>query len=289
VKKPSPSFTPLFIILIFSAFLFSGCTTSAPACGWEVPQNGLLNEYTNPELARFYPDPPAVSPQIAERIRTDAEAGNTDAQVQLGMLYLTGRAVQKDPDAAWRWFEKAAQEGNTNAMVMQGSMRWNGSDKKHDPQAAIAFYEKAGEKGNSRALFELGTIYYRGEFKDRKKAGAYFEKAAQNGYTPAMLALGSWYLSREKRDDEQYREKGRQLIMAAAEKGDLVAQYVMGVFSREGMHFEKDEKAARQWYTRAAAQGSPQAKEELNDMDEAGEYSLLPPGQNSPPSKPSMQ
>ncbi|NLC24815.1 SEL1-like repeat protein [Oxalobacter vibrioformis] len=76
-----------------------------------MPQNGLLNEYANPELSRFYPEPPAVSPETARRIRTDAEAGDTDAQVQLGMLYLTGRAVQKNPDTACTGLKKRRKPG----------------------------------------------------------------------------------------------------------------------------------------------------------------------------------
>lgn len=263
MKKPRICLAALFLSFVFCLFT-AGCASTSSS--WQIPENGLLNEYVNPELARFYPEPPPVAADTAASISADARAGDTSAQLRLGMLYLTGKGLEKDAAAAWKWFEKAAHGGNDDALVMQGAMRFNGIGMPRDIRAAIALYEKAAQSGNSRALFELGTIHYRGEYQDRHKAESYFKSAAQNGYTPAMLALGSYYLSPEKADDPSCQEKGRQLVMAAAEKGDLVARYVMGVFTREGMHFEQDDKAALNWYRRAAQQGSPQAKKALADM-----------------------
>lgn len=261
--------TATFFLAILLSLLFSGCATTPSA--WQIPENGLLNEYVNPELARFYPEPPSVPPEAAWQTSAAAHTGDTYAQLRLGMLYLTGTGYAKDTAAAWAWFEKAAENGNDDALVMQGTMLFNGLGVKRDRVAALALFEKAAQNGNKRALFELGTIHYRGQFMNREKAEVYFKKAVEKGYTPAMLALGSYYLSTEKSDDPQYKEKGKQLVLAAAEKGDLVAQYVMGVFTYEGLHFEKDKKAARIWYTRAAEQGSPQARKELADMDTATE------------------
>ena len=44
--------------------------------------------------------------------RTDADAGNTNAMVNLGLLYME----QGEPNQAKEWYRKAADAGNTNAM-----------------------------------------------------------------------------------------------------------------------------------------------------------------------------
>lgn len=44
-----------------------------------------------------------------------AEDGSTTAQYDLGMRYLTGDGVEKDPETARRWLEAAAKAGHSQA------------------------------------------------------------------------------------------------------------------------------------------------------------------------------
>ena len=50
------------------------------------------------------------SKKIAE-LRKKAEAGNADAQFNLGVVYLTGKGVPEDDIAAYAWFSLSAYNG----------------------------------------------------------------------------------------------------------------------------------------------------------------------------------
>jgi hypothetical protein len=51
-----------------------------------------------------------------------AEAGDCNAQVGLGLLYVRGAGVQKSYEEAKRWWEKAANQGNFLAQRVLGNM-----------------------------------------------------------------------------------------------------------------------------------------------------------------------
>lgn len=53
--------------------------------------------------------------QAAELYRSSAETGNSEAQYQLGNLYLLGRGVAKDEKEAARWLEQAAAQNHAGA------------------------------------------------------------------------------------------------------------------------------------------------------------------------------
>lgn len=88
-----------------------------------------------------------------------ADKGNTDAQVLIGRLYLTGRGVVKDPDMAIKWFSTAAARGNADAEFMLGSMyllpRSNVSE-------GLKWVRLSAEQGNQDAQLLLGKTYMDG-------------------------------------------------------------------------------------------------------------------------------
>lgn len=53
--------------------------------------------------------------QAASHYRSSAEAGNSEAQFQLGNLYLLGRGVTKDEQQATHWLEQAASQNHPGA------------------------------------------------------------------------------------------------------------------------------------------------------------------------------
>jgi TPR repeat protein len=46
-----------------------------------------------------------------------SEAGSASAQYELGMRYLQGRGVDKDPSLARKWLTLSAAQGNTEAQI----------------------------------------------------------------------------------------------------------------------------------------------------------------------------
>ena len=54
-------------------------------------------------------------------LRKAAEAGNADAQLQLGRAYWNGKGVPQDFTEALRWYRRSADGGNPLAQVALGA------------------------------------------------------------------------------------------------------------------------------------------------------------------------
>jgi uncharacterized protein len=89
-----------------------------------------------------------------------ADAGNVQAMLSLGGLYLVGSdaAPQNDQDAA-RWFQKAAGLKNPSAMYNLAGLYEEGRGVARDAGKARQLYQEAAALGNAlaqRRLAELG-------------------------------------------------------------------------------------------------------------------------------------
>lgn len=71
-----------------------------------------------------------------------AERGNSSAQCNAGLMYLTGRGVEKDEIAGLDWLRKAAELGNSTAMYNLAMMFDNGIVVKQSKEAASFWYNK---------------------------------------------------------------------------------------------------------------------------------------------------
>ncbi len=136
----------------------------------------------------------------AESFRKNAEKGDADAQLEIGLMYTSGSGVPRDFEKAEEWLRKAAKQGNARAMKRLGQLYSSGGEriKKDEAQAgewytkAFASYRKAADKGNAEAESEVGLSYLsgRGVTKDAKRGEEWLMKPAKRGYSDAMLALG---------------------------------------------------------------------------------------------------
>lgn len=171
-----------------------------------------------------------------EKWKTEAEAGDPEAQYQLGMLFYHGRCgVQESKENASEWFLKAAQQRH--------------------------FF----------ALGCLGYMYERGEGilpKSKIKARECFEEAARRGHPSSQSNLGIYYKygwgGLEKSD-----EKAIEWFRKSAEQRHDDGQYWMGVMHRDGLGgVPKSPNIARSWFEKAAEQGHELAIEQLQGKDE---------------------
>jgi hypothetical protein len=55
------------------------------------------------------------SSESIEELRTRAEAGDVDAQYNLGVMYVNDRGVPQDDTEAVAWYRKAAEQGEWNS------------------------------------------------------------------------------------------------------------------------------------------------------------------------------
>jgi TPR repeat protein len=112
-----------------------------------------------------------------------AEAGNADAQFNLGQAYKLGRGVPVNAALAQSWYQKAARQGHEQAQVNVGLLLYNGGRR----QEALPWIRKGAELGDPRAQYILGTELFNGDLvaKDWPRAYALMLRAADGGVPPA--------------------------------------------------------------------------------------------------------
>lgn len=152
-----------------------------------------------------------------------AENGYSDAQSELGFMYMNGEGVPVNKSEGAKWLIKAGENGDAMAQRALGFMYKNGdgvykseteSQKwfrevapkiydlskklmKTGNQQCVNFFEEVVDMGitpyNVWSLFHLGAIFYYGEGgqkTDFSKSFRYFRLAADKGNKPAKYYLG---------------------------------------------------------------------------------------------------
>ena len=107
------------------------------------------------------PQPLIGGPEVSEILKR-AEAGNPDAQNQLGVFYSEGRGVPQNYHEAKDWFKKAADQGHADAQVNLGTLYSLGQGATFSDQMAMFWFQKAAEQRNALAFAKLGMMYEHG-------------------------------------------------------------------------------------------------------------------------------
>lgn len=225
---------------------------AALACAGARANSGL------DELARQAASGSATARAEIER---RAGAGEMLAEHLMGMMYVSGRGLAQDDEAAIEWFLRAATKGHVPSQHNLGVIfeRTANRDLK-DIVDARRWYLKAAEGGYARSQAKIGAFYVDGVGlnKDVGRGKAWLEKAAAQGEPYATYRLGMLYL--EGRGYEPDAAKGAQLIAQAAEARDRDAQYRLALLYRDGRGVPKDEAQALYWLRNAAERKQPEAE-----------------------------
>ena len=78
--------------------------------------------------------------EAVDRFRTAAAAGNTGAQFNLGIMYMSGRGVEQDDTEAFGWFRKAAEQGDAEGQINLGAMYSDGRGVQQSVVEAVKWY-----------------------------------------------------------------------------------------------------------------------------------------------------
>lgn len=211
--------------------------------------------------------------------KNGAEAGNGEAQNDLGEMYYNGGGVLKDATQAMEWWQKAAENGNAKAQFNLGEMYYNGNPFGDEPVDAVVapdntiaaeWYRKAAEQGFVEAQAKLGGMYFNGEGvpKNATKTVEWWEKAAAQKDVGSQRNLGRMH--DEGLGVPKNPVKAKEWYQKAAEQGDVEAQYKLGLMHHSGKGVPKDAVQAVQWYQKAATQGYPDAQAMLGLMYAVG-------------------
>ncbi len=110
---------------------------------------------------------PAAKPAMKEKekpglvtvreLKMLAAKGDTDAQVRLGDLHLTGNGVFKNGSLAATWYQRAAEKGNAMGQYRIALMYLDGVYLPMDPKEARKWLKKAAQQGHAGARKTLKT------------------------------------------------------------------------------------------------------------------------------------
>lgn len=93
-------------------------------------KNGKSTPESNRALAEFYILGQVVPQNFQKAVKSyenAANAGDSNAQLELGYLYFTGRGVEQDFPRAFKWFREAALKNYNMAQYNMGIMWYTGS------------------------------------------------------------------------------------------------------------------------------------------------------------------
>jgi uncharacterized protein len=107
-----------------------------------------------------------------------AEAGDAEAQVNVGEIFERGQGGQPNYEAAKIWYEKAAAQGNTRAQFNLGTLYEQGFGVPQDPVAALNWYRRAWGIEADDVMFASAAARQQDELREQL-AKAVAEKDAQ--------------------------------------------------------------------------------------------------------------
>lgn len=194
------------------------------------------------------------------KIQTMARDGNVDAQYNLALMYHHGDGVEKDIDMCKYWLQMAANQGDSEAKQdLLNIIEYKDWD--------VLDIKTKASQGHVDAQYNLGVMYYQGDRveKNVEKSTYWFQKAADQGDSEAFYNLL-----------ESIENKSMVIskIVTMASKGNVAAQYTLGVKYYHGDGVERNIKESIYWLEMAATKGSVNAQYNLGIMYHHGDCVL---------------
>jgi len=91
-----------------------------------------------------------------------ADAGDSQAQYNLGWMFKRGRGVPRSDETAIMWFELSAKSGHPGAQSTLGSIYYYGEGVVRNELVGARWFVLAARQGNLRARSELEYMSYKG-------------------------------------------------------------------------------------------------------------------------------
>ena len=112
----------------------------------------------------------ATSKTDLEALTKKAQAGDPQAQFELGTVYYQGRELIRDMGVAFEWFLKAANQGHTEAQFAIGRCYFHGRGVPRDKALGAGWYYEAALQNHKLATYALGECYFLGDGVERNHA-----------------------------------------------------------------------------------------------------------------------
>jgi localization factor PodJL len=174
---------------------------------------------------------PPLAGEALPALRNRAEAGDMEAQMELGRRYIEGIGVGRNEAEAGKWLLRAADQGNAQAQFNVGVMYERGVGLAPSLPKALEYYRKSAAQQTPMALHNL----------------ALFHMSEQPGY---------------KADPVQ----ARRMMTQAAELGLAESQYSLALMHLQGVGGPADRVLGLSWMGVAARPNMPQLIEAVRQL-----------------------
>jgi TPR repeat protein len=203
--------------------------------------------------------------------KSAADAGQAEAQFDLGVLYAQGLGVQRDLTEATKWYRKAANQGNAEAEFALGQMYSRGWGVPNDEADAVRWFQMANSVDSDGPPTGWSAVSGYGVEKDSKQAAKWYRLAADKGHAEAQFNLARLYSTGDgvKKDEEQ----AARWVSASATQGYAPAMTELGERYADGHGVTQDDKRAYFWLTLAFLHGDKSV-----EKTRAAEGAKLKPG-----------
>jgi uncharacterized protein len=185
--------------------------------------------------------------------KASADAGQAEAQFDLGLLYAQGLGVARDLTEAAKWYRKAAEQGNAEAEFALGQMYSRGWGVPRDQADALRWLEMAMDPNSDGPPTDWSLVEGYGMQQDQAQAAYWYQQAAEKGHPEAQYNLARLYATGNgvPHDDEQ----AARWVRAAATQGYPPAQARLGHRYANGQGMTQDHRLAYFWLTLAFLRG----------------------------------
>ena len=195
------------------------------------------------------------SSEEIDKLRTSAEAGNSEAAFFLANCYSEGRGVEKDLEQAFRWYLAAAESGYPPAMGGVAECYDQGLGTEVDLPKSFEWILRYAETGDAIAMFNAAVSYEKGIGTEQnpEKAFYWYQKSAEAGYELGMYNTALYCLMGI--GTAQDPERAFYWTEKLAQAGNATGYYNLGYMYQHGMGTEENPQLAYTWYRKAAEAG----------------------------------
>ena len=126
-------------------------------------------------------------------LKSAADSGDSDAEVNLGYMYARGQAVAEDQAEAMRLYRLSADKGNGEGMNAIAYKYEFGTGVPVDMKMAVEWFCRAIDIGDPRAMNNLAILHARGQGGvdyDLNEARSLWRQSAALGHANGMFNLG---------------------------------------------------------------------------------------------------
>lgn len=191
----------------------------------------------------------------------------TDTQFrQAANLFTQGKYA----DAA-AMLEPIIASGNSEAQNLLGIMHLNGLGVPQQFRQAAELFTMAASGGLREGHYNLSNLLYNGlgVQRDEIAAQSHLLQAARAGHRPALRSLGYMYHLMGNRE-RHWAEWSTRCFASAADAGDPLSKYMLGLRMQRGDGVERNLSAAAFWFGSAAQEGVYLASARLTEMRTQG-------------------